>query len=269
MIEQFKQLDGVVNVTPQEQFRGQTTLKLNRLEGFASIYGIDPQVIPDLGFTMAQGTAALGPSSVIVGSGVGSSFGPPGSGGSRRGIGLGALFGAGPQAQSTESANATPAPDLYGQSIQLVMQRNNNGQQETRTVRLFVSGVLASTGGEQDYNIYMSLNDVANLTAWSQGKRPNWTQDGYSQVLVIAKQDATTTLNVTDEITNLGYFTRSTTSIVQNSEQHLQCDRGGAGRHRIYRVVRRRDRHRQHDDHVGAGAHPRDRADESGRRAQS
>jgi putative ABC transport system permease protein len=48
------------------------------------------------------------------------------------------------------------------------------------------------------------------------GERPNCEQNGYSQALVIAEEDPETILKVTDEITNLGYFAFSTTSIVES-----------------------------------------------------
>jgi putative ABC transport system permease protein len=125
----------------------------------------------------------------------------------------GGLFGGGQDTSDTEDEDAL---DLYGQTIQLEMTRTEDGEQQTRTVRLFVAGVLTSTGGNQDYAIYMSLKDLENLTAWSQGERPDWAQDGYSQVIVIADQDADTTLAVTEEIADRGYFTMSTTSIVES-----------------------------------------------------
>jgi putative ABC transport system permease protein len=215
-INELEQIDGVVAVTPQEQFSGQATLKYNRLEGFASIYGIDPQAIPDLGFEVAEGAATLGSGMVIVGSGVGSSFSESGSSsrGGPRGPG-GGFFGPGGPANS-DSDSTTEALDLYGQTLQLEMRRMNENEQETRTIRLFVAGVLESTGGNQDYSVYVSLKDLEGMLAWAQDERPNWLQDGYSQVIVIAEQDAETTLEVTEEITDRGYFTMSTTSVVES-----------------------------------------------------
>lgn len=221
VIDEFLQIDGVVAVTPQERFSGQSTLKYNRLEGFASIYGIDPQAIPDLGFKMAEGSAILGSGSVIVGSGVGSAFSEAGSSSNRRGGGGpgGGFFmggpGGGPPGEDSGDSE-TETLDLNSQTLQLEMRRQNEGEEETRTVRLFVAGVLESTGGDQDYNVYMSLKDLEDLMAWSQGERPNWTQDGYNQVIVIAEQDAEVTLEVTEAITDLGYFTLSTTSFVES-----------------------------------------------------
>jgi putative ABC transport system permease protein len=218
VINELEEIDGVVAVTPQEQFSGQATLKYNRLEGFASIYGIDPQAIPDLGFEVAEGAATLGSGTVIVGSGVGSSFSEASSssGGDPRGPGGGFMGPGGPPGSDSDSDSDTEALDLYGQTIQLEMRRMNENEQETRTIRLFVAGVLESTGGNQDYSVYVSLKDLEGMLAWTQDERPNWLQDGYSQVIVIAEQDAEITLEVTEEITDRGYFTMSTTSVVES-----------------------------------------------------
>jgi putative ABC transport system permease protein len=217
VLDKFLQIDGVVAVTPQEQFSGQAALRYNRLQGFATIYGIDPLVLPDMGFELQEGSATLGSNSVIIGAGVGSSFSEssaadePGRGGGPMGM----FMGAGQQGAS-ETETETEALDLYGQTLQLEMTRMGENGPERRTIRLFVAGVLEETGGQQDYNIYMSLNDLANLLAWSRGERPNWAQEGYSQAVVIAEHNADVTLAVTNAITDLGYYTLSTTSIVES-----------------------------------------------------
>jgi putative ABC transport system permease protein len=228
VLEEFTQINGVVAVTPYEQFSGQSTLKFNRLEGFSSIYGIDPNILPDMGFQLEEGSATLGPGTIIVGASVGDSFSDASSGGgaTRQGGGFGGPgggfgppgggFGPTDRQENDNTAEDTPTLDLNGQTIQLVLGRNNGGAEETRTIRLFVSGVLASTGGQDDYNIYMSMKDLEDLLTWSRGERPNWQQDGYSQVLVIAEQDADVTLDVTNQISDAGYFTQSTTSVVES-----------------------------------------------------
>lgn len=226
VLEELAQIDGVVAVTPQERFSGQGTLKLNRLSGSASLYGIDPNVLDNMGFQYAEGDGVLGTGSVIVGAEVGSVFsettsgggggffGGPGGGGGGPGGGFFVGQGGGAEDQSDED---TVAVDLYGQTVQLEMTRmGDDGERESRTVRLFVSAVLESSGGNEDYYIYMSLKDMEELLSWSQGERPNWLQDGYSQAVVIAEQDAEKTLQVTEEISNRGFFTLSTSSVVES-----------------------------------------------------
>jgi putative ABC transport system permease protein len=215
VLDELAGLDGVIAVTPLEQFRGGATLRYNRLVGFSSIYGIEPQALDYLDFEMAEGTDQLTPGTIIIGAMVPESFSEDDSS-ARRG---GAVF-FGPGGGNNEQATASdePAPELHGKTILLEMSRMSDDEQQERTERLRVGGILAETGGEQDYNIYMSLRDLEKLTTWVDGERPNWEQDGYSQALVIAEQDPETILQVTDEITNLGYFAFSTTSIVESLE---------------------------------------------------
>jgi putative ABC transport system permease protein len=217
VLDELAQIDGVVAVTPSERFSGQSTLKYNRLEGFADISGIDPSVVPYMGFEMAEGTDQLTHGTVLIGASVEGNFEEPGqSSGRRGGFGPGMLFGGGGNQESSESN--PNAPDLYNRTIMLEMQRVNDdtGESEKRTVRLRVGGVLESTGGDQDYSIYMSIKDMEDLLTWSRGERPNWNQDGYDQAIVIAEQDTQTMLDVTNEITDLGFRAMSSSSIVES-----------------------------------------------------
>jgi putative ABC transport system permease protein len=213
VLKELEGLDGVTAVTPLEQFRGGSTLRYNRLVGYASIYGIDPQALDYMGFELAEGTDQLTPGTIIIGSAVPDVFAEEGETPIRRSGG----FGGSPNGGGSEnSTSGEPAPELHGKTILLQMSRTSDDKQEQRTERLRVGGILAETGGEQDYNIYMSLHDMEKLTTWVDGERPNWEQNGYSQALVIAEEDPETILKVTDEITNLGYFAFSTTSIVES-----------------------------------------------------
>jgi putative ABC transport system permease protein len=249
VMEDLGQLDGVVAVTPYEQLSGRMALRLNRMQGFGSLYGIDPSVVPYMGFTVAKGEATLARGVVLVGASVGDGFstsssstssastqsrsgsgggnggGPPSGGGAPAGggapggssvmgiLGMG-MGGGAPEAETTED---TSTVDLYGQTLLLDMTRQgSDGDTDARTVRLRVGGVLESTGGSEDYNIYMSMSDMESLMTWSNGKRPNWKVDGYTQLLVIAEQDAQVTLDVTQAITDEGLNAMSTNSVVES-----------------------------------------------------
>ncbi len=228
VIDRLGQLNGVVAVTPQEQLGRGVTLSFNRLNGTATIYGIDPAVVPNMGFELAEGFAKLQQWEVIIGGYVADSFtestqssGQPAFGGFNTSARSG-QYGEGfamPGAMTGQQNNSSPnpdAPDLYGQTIQLEINRNNGEKQEKRTVRLIVVGVLEPTGGTQDYSIYLDFHSLEDLLTWCRGERPNWQQEGYSEVLVITEQDAGVTLDVQNTITDLGFNARSSTSIVES-----------------------------------------------------
>ncbi|MBN1121077.1 MAG: ABC transporter permease [Anaerolineae bacterium] len=209
-LDDLASIDGVVAITPYESLNG-GSLSYNRLSGFASIYGIDPDVIENMDFVMTEGDDNIGNYTVIVGSDVGSRFSEDGDSGG--GGGFGPMMMMGGQDDSTDTEDAI---DLMGKTITLELtRRDDDGDEETHKVRLRVGGVIESSGGQEDYNLYMSIDDVEDLTAWKNGERPDWEDEGYSQAIVIAEQDAEITLEVTDEIENRGYFAMSTTSIVE------------------------------------------------------
>lgn len=228
MVDGLAQLEGVVAVTPQEQLGRGGTLSFNRLKGTATIYGIDPAVVPYMGFELAEGSAELNQWEVIIGGYVADSFTEPTQSSGQAAFGgfnaraMGGQPGGGfavsramPGQQESSGPNPD-APDLNGQTIQLEMSRNNGGKQEKRTIQLIVGGVLEPTGGNQDYSIYLSFHSLEDLLAWSKGERPNWQQEGYSEVLVITEQDAGVTLDVQTTITDLGLNARSSTSVVES-----------------------------------------------------
>jgi putative ABC transport system permease protein len=215
VLDELANIDGVTAVTPLEQFRGGSTLRYNRLVGFASIYGIEPEALKYLDYEIAEGTDQLTPGTIIIGAMVPEAFSEEGESSVGRGP---MMVGPGGGGGSSNSADDEPAPELHGKTLLLEMTRMSDDKQQTRTERLRVGGILAETGGEQDYNIYMSLRDLEKLMTWVDGERPNWEQDGYSQALVITESDPETILQVTEKINDLGYYAFSTTSIVESLE---------------------------------------------------
>jgi len=191
-LDEFRDLPGVVAVTPRESLTGGGTLRLNRLMGGAQIMGIDPTQVEHLDFTLASGTDRLGRWQALAGARVSEG-----------------LFD--PQAQRP----VQEPPDLQGQALQLVLNKmGDDGRPVERVVRLRVTGVLQESGGQDDYMLYLALNDVLELNGWFAGHRPNPGREGYSQVLVkVAAPERT--LSVEREITSRGFVAWSARSMMQ------------------------------------------------------
>ena len=107
------------------------------------------------------------------------------------------------------------APDLQGQALQLVLNKmGDDGQPVERVVRLRVAGVLEESGGQDDYTLYLALNDVLELNGWFTGHRPNPGREGYSQALIkVASSEQV--LAVEQEILRQGFFAYSPRSMLQ------------------------------------------------------
>jgi putative ABC transport system permease protein len=192
-LAEFRELADVVAVTPREPLTGGGTLRLNRLMGGAQVVGIDPDQVERLEFSLASGADRLGRWQVLVGARVAEGFYDP-------------------QAQRP----VKEPPDLQGQALQLVLSRiGDDGRLMERVVRLRVTGVLEESGGQDDYTLYLALNDVLELNGWFAGHRPNPGRDGYNQALVkvVAPE---LVMAVEQEILKQGFFAYSARSTLQS-----------------------------------------------------
>lgn len=167
-------------------------LRLNRLLGWAQIVGIDPSQVEHLDFALASGTDRLGRWQALMGARVAEGFQDP----------------------RTGRPVAKPH-DLQGQVLQLVLNKmGDDGSPVERIVRLRVTGVLEESGGQDDYTLYLALNDVLEMNGWFAGQRSNPGRDGYSQALVKVA-DPEQVLAVEQEILRQGFFAYSPHSMLQ------------------------------------------------------
>jgi len=191
-LDELAKLPGVVAATPWESLMGGGMLRLNRLTGGAQITGVDPTAIKAFRLALASGTDRLGRWQVVAGARVADG-----------------LFD--PQGRMQDDG----APDLQGQSLQLTLtQMGDDGQPVERTVRLRVAGVLEETGGQDDYSLYMALQDVVELNRWYSGSSYNPAREGYNQA-VIQVESADQVLDVESELLSQGYYAYSPRSTLQ------------------------------------------------------
>jgi putative ABC transport system permease protein len=195
-LKSFRELPGVVAVTPLEPVRAATTLQFKRLETYANLRGIDTRELGHLDLELASGVARLGRGQVVVGGKVASNF-----------------------RDSLNRSLAGELPDLQGQTMQLIVSSvTSDGQANSRTVRLRVVGVLEEGGGQNDYSVLLSLNEVLDLNAWAIGSRLNINADGYDNVLVKVT-DASLVQAVESAIIQQGFLAYSAQSTLRSMNQ--------------------------------------------------
>ncbi|MCP4419396.1 MAG: ABC transporter permease, partial [Chloroflexi bacterium] len=193
-IDGFRDLPGVVAATPVLRLQASAELRLNRLTGFTSIQGVDTAEYRQFGVEMASGSDTPGQWQALVGARVADNF-----------------FNNRTGEQGGNDLN------LQGQTLQLVLTRFSSETGETieRTVRLRVVGVMAESGGERDFSIYMPIRNVESLNSWASGQRANASRDGYSQAIVkVETADVATA--VEQEITRQGFFVFSFQSVLSS-----------------------------------------------------
>lgn|SRR5574341_785555 len=192
-LEELSRMEGVDAVTPYEQLAVPTELDFNRLRGTASIVGIDPRAVRGMGIELEQGTERLGRWTVIVGARVAENFVDPRGG----------------------ASDDDEPPDLFGQTLTLELTRTGeDGQTESRTVRLRVGGVLAEMGGQDDNTIFMALDDVEDLNYWYSGDRVDRRTEGYNQAVVVIN-DPEVLLLTEQQLLDEGFYAFSMRSILQ------------------------------------------------------
>jgi putative ABC transport system permease protein len=123
-------------------------------------------------------------------------------------------------------------PDLLGQTVKLdLIKYDQEGNEIRKSLPIHIGGILQEAKGEADYSVYMSLDDVTSFNEWILGRRINRNRDGYNQ-LVVNVESVDQVLDISDQITQLGYQAFTPQSYVQGINSFfliLQVIFGGVG----------------------------------------
>ncbi|HXF85522.1 MAG TPA: ABC transporter permease [Anaerolineales bacterium] len=210
-LDELRAIPGVVAVIPQDFFYSGMVMKYQRLEGGAGLRGVGTNDLAELGLEAAQGTTELKRGRVIVGAMVSSSFYDP---------------------RLRPGQEPPPPPDLYNQQLQIILLKwDENGNEIRKTLSLRVDGVLARTGSDADWTLFMLLDEVKAMNEWASGTKINYNKNGYNQVIVKVA-DARQALEVADQITDMGFQAFTPQSFVQGINRFyliMQIIFGGVG----------------------------------------
>lgn len=181
-LSDFRALEGVSAVTPVVSLQTGGELRLNRWAMYANIQGIDPSQMDELGWATASGQFTLGNGQMVVGNKINENAYNPRTG-----------------------QSPTEPLDLQGRTLDLLLTKYlSDGTVSEKRVRLRVAGVLAPSGYQKDYNIYLPLKTVMEINQWATGNRPNINRDGYDQAIVIVTEMEQAT-NAASAITQMGF----------------------------------------------------------------
>lgn len=210
-LDEIRSIPGVVAVMPQEYFNSMMVMKYQRLEGSASLRGIDTDDLSVLGVEAMQGSTELKRGGVIVGAMVAASFYDP---------------------RMRPGQEPPPPPDLFDQQIQIAAVKwDAEGNEIRKNFSLRVTGVLAEKGDDSDWSVFILFDDVKVLNEWANGVKINYNKDGYNQVIVKVA-DAKQALDVADQIIEMGFQAFTMQSFVEglnNFYMVLQIVFGGMG----------------------------------------
>jgi putative ABC transport system permease protein len=211
VLEQFKALPGVKVVVAQDYLQMGTDMVVGKFHGYANLTGVDVSDLAVLELPIFQGSTQLSRGTAVVGSYVARNFYDP----------------------NLRPGQDPPAPpELYDQQIRVILMKwTNDGQEVRKTVTLRVTGVLAETRGQEDNNIYVSMDE---LTAWNEGgrgSRINRNKEGYNYVIVKA-EDVDQVTDVAQQISDMGFMVNNPQGYVDSINGFfmiLQVIFGGVG----------------------------------------
>jgi putative ABC transport system permease protein len=210
-IAQLAAIPGVKEVIPRDYIQGSAIITYKRMETYIGIIGIGASDLSYLNVDLQGGVYTLTTGSAVIGAMVPTTFYDP---------------------QWRPGQPQPTPPELLGQTIKLTLIKYDlQGNEIRKSLPIKISGVLQESRGESDYSVYMSLDEVTDYNQWMLGHRINRNKDGYQQ-LVVSVESVDKVLDISDQITQMGYQAYTPQSYVQGINSFfliLQVIFGGVG----------------------------------------
>ncbi|HNN13451.1 MAG TPA: ABC transporter permease [Anaerolineales bacterium] len=210
-LDEIRAIQGVTAVIPREYFYANAFLTYKKLQGYTNMFGVGTNDLADFGLETDLGTTQLSRSTIVIGPMVAQNFMDP---------------------NVRPGQEPPPPPDLYDQQLQLTLIKyDDQGAEIRKNYSLRVAGVLAESGSEADFSIYLPLELVKSMNEWANGTRINYNKTGYNEVIVRV-ENADKTIEVRDQIIALGFQANTMLDFVQginNFYTILQVVLGGVG----------------------------------------
>ena len=212
VVEQFEAMPEVERVIIKNDLQASANVKLDKLEGYASVQALNIDDLSLMGLTAQTGTTDLTQKGkVVVGSWIKNNFYDP---------------------NQRPGDPPLEVPDLMGQILTLeALKWDNEGNTSKKTLRLEVVGVLEESRGESDYYMYMNWDEVSSLNDWVAGGRIDYNKVGYNTIIVKATSPEVV-IELADKITEMGYQAYTPQSQVQSISSFftiMQIVFGGVG----------------------------------------
>ncbi|MBU7023438.1 MAG: ABC transporter permease [Theionarchaea archaeon] len=194
-IKKIEDLDGVEAVIPTLSVSG--TIEVGRYTTRSSITGIDPKRAEALGIEMEDGRflRSNDKSVIIVGHSVDDEF------------------------IEKKTQKSVENLDILGKNAEIIVQRTTDeGEEETKSFRVRIVGIMAEQGMESDYQMYMPLDLAIQIEEWTSQESNLVKEEGYDRLIVKAA-DSSVVTDLTQQITDLGYQAFSFKEIIDSMNQ--------------------------------------------------
>lgn len=191
-IEKIEKIEGVVAVVPYMEVQG--TIEVGRYVTALSITGMNPEKAENLDITIAEGRffRRKDRDAMVVGYKVQEAF------------------------SEKRTMKQVESLDLLGQKAEIRVTRiNMEGEQESKTYRMRIIGIIEEQGTQDDYNIYIPLETAIDIAEWKNMQTNIIKRQGY-QSFIVQAGDAEKVNAITTEITDLGFLAFSFKQIIDS-----------------------------------------------------
>lgn len=177
VVRAFYQIEGVAAVIPTTSLQG-GMLIAGKYNGYASIQGLEPALLPYLQLPPQGGTLEIGKDQMVCGAGIQEGFYDP------------------------KSEDYQPVTvDLLAQPLKMELSTPNG----IKRLNITVNGVFAIGGGNFDWACFLPMNQVLTLNQEITGQPMDWEMFQYEQI-IIRTTGREATDHVVSEVRKMGYM---------------------------------------------------------------
>jgi putative ABC transport system permease protein len=193
-IKDIEAIPGVIDTFIRIDLWSGAQINFGKLVNYGQITAFGSNDVDQLGYALQEGAAQIPRGGAVIGGFMANNFMDP---------------------QMRPGQEPPAPPDLLGKQLKITVSRySEDGEEVKKVYNLRVVGIMKETRGEQDSMLIVNFEDMKAINDWVNGKRVNYNETGYSQVLVKAS-DTKTVTEVTTQITEMGFYAFTPQMIVQ------------------------------------------------------
>lgn len=194
-VKEIEALEGVSAVIPTISVT--STLEVGRYTTTSSITGIDPEKAEALEIQMDDGRFLRKNDKdvIVVGYNVDDEF------------------------MEKKTEKLVEDLNILGKKAEIVVERRNDqGEEESKSFRVKIIGIMEEQGTDADYRVYMPLKLAVEIKEWTTKESDLLKEQGYDRLTVVAA-DSSVVVAVTEKISELGYQAFSSRQMIESLNQ--------------------------------------------------
>lgn len=194
-VEEIEDLEGVQTVIPSISVNG--TIEVGRYIMRSNITGIDPGKAEALEIEIEDGRflRRYDKDVIVVGYSVDDEF------------------------MEKKTEKLVEDLKIMGKKAEIVVERTNEeGEEESKSFRVKIVGIMEEQGTEGDYQVYMPLELAVEIKEWTTKESDIVDEEGYDSLIVKAT-DSSVVTDLTEKITELGYQAFSFREMLESMNQ--------------------------------------------------